>query len=203
MAHCIREVCPMARLYIARLDDSRLVENQKFTIASCHQGKFVNLIKCAVNSREITIFGSLPDKSVTVETDQFAPVGIDEVIKIGAATIYGENSRKNLHARLDFLLPGENLLSSSGEIVRGSSYATAYASGLAAIVLGRDEVAKTWKKTKTEDGMKVIFRRLSKRNPEDQSERGVFVRPYLTFGQEFDYSQDGKGRLWIAVARHC
>ena len=37
MARCIRDVCPMAELYIARLDDSRLVENQKFTIASCHE----------------------------------------------------------------------------------------------------------------------------------------------------------------------
>lgn len=170
------------------------------------EGKFVNLIKYAINSRETTIFGSLPDKGVTIETDQFASVGIDEVIKIGVATVYGESSSENLHARTDFLLPGENLLSSSGEIVRGGSYATAYACGLAAIVLyclkalqeleGGDEVAKTWKKAKTEDGMKVIFGRLSKRNPEDQSERGVIVRPYLMFGQEFDYSQDGKRKTW-------
>lgn len=35
MAHCILNVCPNAELYIARLDDSRKAENQKFTIASC------------------------------------------------------------------------------------------------------------------------------------------------------------------------
>ena len=37
MARCIRDVCPMAELYIARLDDSRQGENQKFTIESCHK----------------------------------------------------------------------------------------------------------------------------------------------------------------------
>lgn len=35
MARCIRDVCPMAELYIARLDDSGKYENQKFTIPSC------------------------------------------------------------------------------------------------------------------------------------------------------------------------
>ena len=34
MARCIRTICPMAELYIARLDDSQKVENQKFTTAS-------------------------------------------------------------------------------------------------------------------------------------------------------------------------
>jgi hypothetical protein len=35
MARCIKTMCPMAELYIARLDDSRKAENQKFTIRSC------------------------------------------------------------------------------------------------------------------------------------------------------------------------
>lgn len=37
MAYCIRDVCPMAELYIARLDDSREKENENFTIASCYE----------------------------------------------------------------------------------------------------------------------------------------------------------------------
>jgi hypothetical protein len=37
MARCIREICPMAELYIARLDDSRVGENQKFTTDSCYK----------------------------------------------------------------------------------------------------------------------------------------------------------------------
>lgn len=35
MARCIREVCPKAELYIARLDTSGIPDKQKFTIASC------------------------------------------------------------------------------------------------------------------------------------------------------------------------
>lgn len=34
MARCIRDICPMAELFIARLDDSRAMENKKFTTAS-------------------------------------------------------------------------------------------------------------------------------------------------------------------------
>jgi hypothetical protein len=35
MALRIREICPNAELYIIRLDDSRIRENQEFTISSC------------------------------------------------------------------------------------------------------------------------------------------------------------------------
>lgn len=37
MAICVREICPMAVLYIARLDNSNLRDNQAFTISSCHK----------------------------------------------------------------------------------------------------------------------------------------------------------------------
>lgn len=37
MAMCVRKICPMAALYIARLDDSYSKENQKFTISSCYE----------------------------------------------------------------------------------------------------------------------------------------------------------------------
>jgi hypothetical protein len=36
MALCVREICPTAELYIARLDGSKTHDSkQKFTIASC------------------------------------------------------------------------------------------------------------------------------------------------------------------------
>lgn len=44
MARCIREICPMAELYIARLDNSGELENQKFTIMSCHQVRTLTLM---------------------------------------------------------------------------------------------------------------------------------------------------------------
>jgi hypothetical protein len=40
MAKCIRDVCPMAELYIARLDVSRKEENQKFTVRSAVKVSF-------------------------------------------------------------------------------------------------------------------------------------------------------------------
>ncbi|WQF82580.1 Putative peptidase S8/S53 domain-containing protein [Colletotrichum destructivum] len=230
MARCIREVCPRAELYIARLDDSRKVENQRFTIESCCQAlqwaldmkvdiisiswtftkkgnandsyekKFEDLVKKAALEKNIIIFGSLPDQA-NVKTQAFAPVGLDEVIKIGAATIYGEGSRQNLYAGPDFLLPGENLPSSTGGLVSGSSYATAYASGLAAIVLycikafeaigeydEDEDILKAWSLAKKRDGMKAIFKTLSGKSPEYHSDSGLFVRPYHIFGQEFEKS---------------
>lgn len=35
MVACIRKLCPMAQLYIGRLDDSGVAEKQKFTTESC------------------------------------------------------------------------------------------------------------------------------------------------------------------------
>ncbi|KXH30267.1 hypothetical protein CSIM01_12622 [Colletotrichum simmondsii] len=238
MARCIREVCPTAELYIARLDDSRQVENQKFTITSCHQAlqwaldmevdivsmswtferkggnndeyedAFVKLVKQAVDTEKVIFFGSLPDRGPAAQISKFLPVGMDGVIKIGAATLHGESSAENIHSRPDFLLPGESLSSHTGEIVRGSSYATAYASGLAAIVLycvkahqelgeftEDDEHHKAWDMAKTMKGMRIILNRLSQKDPEYRSDRGAFVRPYLTFGQEFRDSQDDKRRI--------
>lgn len=37
MARCIRAICPMAELYIARLDDSRKRDPAAFTIASAYE----------------------------------------------------------------------------------------------------------------------------------------------------------------------
>jgi hypothetical protein len=37
MAKCIRQICPMAKFYIARLDDSCLIERQRFTTLSACQ----------------------------------------------------------------------------------------------------------------------------------------------------------------------
>ena len=44
MALCVREICPMAELLIARLDfskESRKLDNQKFTISSCVEVRYL------------------------------------------------------------------------------------------------------------------------------------------------------------------
>ncbi|KAJ0306121.1 hypothetical protein Brms1b_010534 [Colletotrichum noveboracense] len=167
-----------------------------------YEKEFEELVKTAVEDNKITIFGALPDKT-GVKAEDFAPLGLNkEVIRIGAATIYGEGARENLDAKLDFLLPGEKLPSSTGKLVSGSSYATAYASGLAAMILycikafeaihdtdEDDDILEAWKKAKTFDGMKRIFKTLSGKSSIYDPDGRLFVRPYHIFGQDFDKSE--------------
>ncbi|KAJ3547139.1 hypothetical protein NM208_g1666 [Fusarium decemcellulare] len=221
MACCIREVCPMAELYIARLDDSRDVENQKFTIASCHEAlqwaleMDVDIISMSwtfkrkgaandehekrfaelISESKVILFGALPDKGPTLPNTQFAPVGLDNVIRIASATTYGETSKDNIHATIDFLLPGEDLEIKPGNIVCGSSYATAYAAGLAAVVLycikasqqinGEDKQDKLLALAKTKQGMSNIFCYLGQKQPRDKTDAGIFLMPYHKLKGDF------------------
>lgn len=165
-----------------------------------HENTFLDLVKEAVG-KNIILFGSLPDRGPGENTLGFAPVGLDGVIKIGSATPHGESVAENLFANPDFLLPGESPDAQSGISHRGSSYATAYASGLAALALyvvethhqlaqlkKGDHLYKALDKAKSYDGIKVMFNRLSGHPPSAKVERGAFVQPYEVFGQNFsDY----------------
>lgn len=224
MANCIRRVCPIAELVIVRLDDSRREDsNQKFTISSCckalewaldqevdvismswtfeykddeedhYKQKFATLINGAVTSKKVLLFGALSDKFI--ETSPVAPAGLPGVIQIGSATVYGEISRKLTHAHPDFILPGEEIDVSPTDKATGSSFATAFAAGLAAAVLyclklqcalapDDKQRAKALRVARTPGGMKKIFNALSGRKNDDLGV-GNFVQPYHTFGQEF------------------
>lgn len=170
-----------------------------------HETKFVKLIEKAVASKRVLIFGSVPDQGAGAKTNQVIPVGVDGVIRIGSATVYGETSSKNVHERPNFILPGENITLSTGEQANGSSFATAYAAGLAATVLyclmarkaypspmpDDDQPTKALAFARTTKGMKTIFNILSGKNPNDDNEKGNFPRPYSTFNYEFgDSSQE-------------
>ena len=173
--------------------------------------EFNKLIENAVNSKKFILFGSLPDNHIA-ETSKYAPVGLEGVIKIGSATIFGEPSKENLYGSPDFLLPGEQIETQAGEIVRGSSFSTAYASGLAALVLcclkahkqlkdpkgildPEDVRTRRLTKAKDGDGMATIFRNISSRSDADdktKNERGFFVRPYITLKGKFEDSEEKK-----------
>ncbi|KAK0667485.1 hypothetical protein QBC41DRAFT_395918 [Cercophora samala] len=219
MALCVREIFPDAELYIARLDDSGQTEpNKRFSIASCvkafqwaldqdvdiismswtyemkdgdtHKAEFEALIKKAVEGNKAVLFGSLPDKGPNLPIENFSPVGLNGVIKIGSATHSGEVVKDNLHQRSDFILPGEDIEISSGlKRVSGSSFATAYAAGLAALVMYTIKVwgifdqkdgAEVLRIARKSEGMKRIFRALSSGIVSENSNVGPFVRPALT-----------------------
>ncbi|KAF2655729.1 hypothetical protein K491DRAFT_778545 [Lophiostoma macrostomum CBS 122681] len=171
--------------------------------------RFVQLVKTAIASHKAVFFGSLSDQGVTVQTYDLLPAGLKGVISIGSATMYGDSAPENRLAEVDFLLPGENLKTAEGKVVKGSSFATAYASGLAAMALfcikshirlkeslsePEDDEGdiETLAAAKTVRGMKSIFARLSQKHPDDPSAKGAFVRPYVTFGHSFRDSEEGR-----------
>ncbi|GLA08945.1 hypothetical protein AnigIFM60653_010744 [Aspergillus niger] len=209
MAKCVQQIYPSAELIIARLDDSRSNDSQHpFTIRSCTQAlRYALRMGAGIISMSWS-FGREQDStdndkaefenlvSETLRNDKaILFVGQDNVIKICSATDYGAITQENLHTRPDFLLPGENVegVWNGVPTVRGNSFATAYAAGLAALVLYTLQVNKIFSEDDAEDdfeepklaleivkrhqGMRKVFRILAKKDAEDITARNCFVRP--------------------------
>lgn len=175
------------------------------------QKLFLNLIE-TMSSKRVILFGSLPDKGPDAKMHEYAPVGLAGVIKICSANVHGQQSPQNIFANADFYLPGEDLKSQKGETVSGSSFSTAYATGLAALILyclrlhielqpphskesvsnSDDEKTIRLNVAKTVDGMKKIFKVLSEMHADGETKQGFFVRPSTIFGETFDDSEQGK-----------
>jgi Subtilase family len=164
--------------------------------------KFVRLIQEAASTKNIILFGSVPNKGPTAEAKEYYPVSLSKVIKIGSATKYGQQSKENLYGGPEYLLPGEDLQFGPNDIASGSSLTTACASGLAALVLycmkahlrlndpdPHDERTKRLNKAKTVDGMKVIFNILSQKNA-DSNPLAFFLRPYRLFPDKIGDSEN-------------
>lgn len=244
MAVCVRDICSVAELYIARLDDSQVSEqSQAFTISSCvkalrwaldlgadvismswtyemrHDNKdpdkteFEKLVKEAVDGHKAVLFGSLPDLGPNKDASSRSPVGLDGVIKISSATRGGNVVEDNVHQFSEFLLPGQDIESSRRELVRGSSFATAYAAGLAALILysfrvldaflyDEDDLArKALRVAKSPAGMRGIFDRLAPETGREaggiNSNIGRFVRPFGVL-----YTQDNPNVSDLAHLRN-
>jgi hypothetical protein len=174
------------------------------------EDKFVQELNQAVADDNVIIFASLPDKGATANIAEYVPVGVESLIRIGSATMFGEEAKEILFAKRDFLLPGEEIKNAKGETDQGSSYATAYAAGLAALMLyclrahkaledsynendhplglsyDDQDLIMRLAKARTMDGMRMILKVLSGRNATDDiPAKGFFVRPYMALEPNF------------------
>jgi hypothetical protein len=176
------------------------------------EDNFVQELNRAVVDDNVVIFASLPDKGATAKIADYVPVGVNRLIRIGSATMFGEEAKEIVFAERDFLLPGEEIKNAKGETDKGSSYATAYAAGLAALMLyclrahkeledsynnsdhphplgqSYDDqyLIKRLEKARTMDGMRMILKVLSGRNATDEIPRkGFFVRPFPSLETNF------------------
>jgi len=150
-----------------------------------YEDRFTELVGEAVRLG-IIVFASVTDKGPAIETKDYAPVGLSNVIRICSSNNYGAITERNLYAEYDFLLPGEQLtVPGSNKIVSGSSFSTAYAAGLSALVLcclrarvklddgetdenGKSVAKLRLVKARSCAGMRTIFKILSGRNADDE-----------------------------------
>ncbi|OJJ42106.1 hypothetical protein ASPZODRAFT_33681, partial [Penicilliopsis zonata CBS 506.65] len=158
--------------------------------------EFEKLVADTLQDKKSILFASHPDVGAIKEISDFAPVSLEGIIRICSATIYGAMSKENLYATADFILPGEGLHMKDiwKDPVRGSSFATAYAAGLAALVLYTLRAHLNCMEDDTDDsgtakkllnivsrhqGMRKVFRILAKEDPENTTAHNCFVRPYF------------------------
>ncbi|RMJ17997.1 hypothetical protein CDV36_002316 [Fusarium kuroshium] len=170
MAQCIYQVCPMTRLYVARMDDSS-PHVEKFTVDSAikaiiwatemdvdvismswtfeekmvpveQRTNFKNAIQKASN-KGIILLSSLNDKEMT-SIKNWLPVNLNQVIKVGSATKWGDKAEFSKRKSANYLFPGQDIplpstIGSAGgnekEVASGSSLATAFAAGLAGLII--------------------------------------------------------------------
>ncbi|EPS42019.1 hypothetical protein H072_4034 [Dactylellina haptotyla CBS 200.50] len=163
MVSSLRDVCPKARIFVARLDDSRKQDGQRFTVSSAiralewaiHWG--VDIISMSwsfkpdrnsctseeeekfkslidiASAKGIIMFGAMPDGE---DVTKRYPASLSKVIRICAAT---ENGLRldAIHTSVpELLFPGEKVpVPESNFDITGSSVATALAAGFAALIL--------------------------------------------------------------------
>ncbi|KAL4888372.1 hypothetical protein BDV59DRAFT_206192 [Aspergillus ambiguus] len=176
---------------------------------------FATLVQKVVQENKAILFCSHPDRGPNIPLSKFGPVSLPGVIKICSATEWGDVSAQNTLSNADFMLPGENLLAENvyvGE-AKGSSFATAIAAGLAALVLlslkcnkecrkhdrDADNAKKALDIVARHHGMRKVFKILAKKAPGDLSASNCFVRPNLILKgddeDDHDYQKEHLGKI--------
>ncbi|UKZ55066.1 hypothetical protein TrVGV298_008883 [Trichoderma virens] len=167
MAQCIYKVCPMARLYVARMDDS--MPTEKLTVDSAIKAiewatnMGVDIISMSwtfhergataaqteafkraiqnASSKNIILLSSLNDMEMTM-LEEWYPIRLYEVIRVGSATKWGEKTESGNNRRSNYLFPAKDISlpapdgsGDEAELISGSSVATAFAAGLAGLII--------------------------------------------------------------------
>jgi hypothetical protein len=90
-------------------------------------------------SKGALLFASMNDAEPMVDAGDFYPVGLPDVFKIGSAKNWGANASFAQEGKSEYLFPGENvkLEGLGGNIMpfSGSSLATAFAAGMAGLII--------------------------------------------------------------------
>lgn len=158
------------------------------------------------------LFAALNDAEPNSDVGEFYPVGLKDVFKIGSAKKWGANADFPESGKSDYLFPGQDieLQDLEGETMSrsGSSLATAFAAGMAGLILysmevhkltGDSEVPeeireKRLKDAKTKDGMSKIFNILGE-NPASGTHKDVPVAFKKQFPQAGHMLKDEKMRM--------
>jgi len=152
------------------------------------------------HSNGIILFNSLNDAEMA-NWEDYWPLKLYHVIRIGSATKWGEKADHSKKTWSDYLFPGQEIprrnLNSENETVSGSSLATAYAAGLAALIIytaralpcldptlsqrDKEKLANSAKR----EGIEKAFRTLGGK-PNVTKPQDLFVHPVKHFSNNPD-----------------
>ncbi|KAF3942326.1 hypothetical protein ABW19_dt0206996 [Dactylella cylindrospora] len=99
-----------------------------------HRDFVKRVTECLKANKKPLIFCALPNEKADL-SGKYYPFDLDGVFKIGSAAENGGPSAKVPRETANFLLPGEGIEVIKGKIEDGNSYSTAFAAGLAGLVL--------------------------------------------------------------------
>ncbi|KAH0537653.1 hypothetical protein FGG08_005566 [Glutinoglossum americanum] len=223
MANLIHDICPGVKLYIARIipsDYSKVppaaatkaiewalkmdvdIISMSWTLKSNERDPYTKAFReavvDAVSKKEKIVFCSLHDNEGAERIENYYPVGIPEVFKIGSATRTGNQAESNSTDWdiAEFILPGHEVLDGGTNTkINGSSIATALASGLAALIIccvdivDKEGNSRPGENVRSKGYMKNAFKNLS-----DKSKTKKFPEVKKHFPKLEDHEED-QGKL--------
>jgi hypothetical protein len=159
----------------------------------------------------IILLNSLNDTEMTT-IDELFPIRLPEIIRVGSATKWGEKAESSKRGAANYLFPGQEIplanTDGENEVVSGSSIATAFAAGLAGLIIYAaralpciDFNLSSSEKEKlatasTRAGMERVFKVLGGK-PNETTARDLFVELGTHFPKDPDKEADEGGKAQV------